>query len=273
MNGLDKLASLTPQTRRIMCDKATEHPFSGAYNQVVAQGTYLCRRCGLALFRAHSQFSAGCGWPSFDADIAGNVHELLDEDGLRMEIVCQRCQGHLGHVFAGEQLTPRNRRYCVNSLALDFVTDETVFDSEEAILAGGCFWGVEHSLSQLPGVLNVEVGYTGGHLMNPTYPAVCQGDSGHYEAVRVLYDPGRMDYRAVLTRFFEIHDPTQAQGQGPDRGPQYRSAVFYYTALQQNIAQQVIAELTANGTQVATQLLAVTTFWPAEASHQHYYRH
>ena len=96
MLRLDKLASLTPDARRILCDKATEHPFAGSYNAELLHGSYLCRRCGLALFRAHSQFSAGCGWPSFDADITGNVRESPDEDGLRVEIQCQDCGGHLG---------------------------------------------------------------------------------------------------------------------------------------------------------------------------------
>ena len=138
-------------------------------------------------------------------------------------------------------------------------------------MAGGCFWGVEHFLTQLPGVLNVEVGYTGGHLDYPSYHAVCRGDSGHFEAVRVLYDSEQTDYQRVLTRFFEIHDPTQRQGQGPDIGQQYQSAVFYYDEPQRAITEQLLAELTAYGYTPVTKLLPVSTFWPAEASHQHYY--
>ncbi|OYV54628.1 MAG: peptide-methionine (S)-S-oxide reductase [Legionella sp. 21-45-4] len=271
MDLIDKLASLTPAVKRIMCDKGTEHPFAGAYNEVLTEGTYLCRRCGLALFRANSQFTAGCGWPSFDAGIADAVAESPDEDGLRTEIHCRRCAGHLGHVFVGELLTLQNRRYCVNSLAIDFVEDNEVVDTEEALVAGGRFWGVDYFLSKLPGVLKVEVGYTGGHVDNPSYHAVCQDNTGHYEAVRIIFDCNKVTYHAVLTRFFEIHDPTQARGQGPDIGQQYQSAVFYYNDAQHVVATALIAALSKRGYAVATKVIPVSIFWIAEASHQHYY--
>ncbi|MFI4963134.1 MAG: peptide-methionine (R)-S-oxide reductase, partial [Legionellales bacterium] len=159
---LDKTQSLTPMAERIICHKATEHPYAGAYNTVITQGTYLCRRCGKALFRASSQFASGCGWPSFDEDIKDAVLSVPDADGQRMEIRCARCSGHLGHVFSGEYLTQKNLRHCVNSASIDFVISNTVLDTEEAIVAGGCFWGVEHFLKHIPGVLKVESGYTGG---------------------------------------------------------------------------------------------------------------
>ena len=268
---LDKTVSLTPATRRIICDKATETPGSGAYNDVVSLGSYLCRRCGLALFRADSQFSAGCGWPSFDEEIAHAVKQMPDHDGDRIEILCSRCDGHLGHVFIGEQLTTKNCRYCVNSAALDFVKDNNVVDTEEALLAGGCFWGVDYFLRQLPGVLNVEVGYSGGMIANPTYDQVCDGHTGHYEVARVLFDSKKTDYSTVLKRYFEIHDPTQHSGQGPDIGQRYQSAIFYYNEAQHEQANQLILRLKANGYDVATRLLVAQTFWPAENYHQNYY--
>ncbi len=201
-NYLDKTNSLTPIARKIICDKATEHPHTGIYNAVVTQGSYLCRRCGLALFRGNSQFHSGCGWPSFDEDIATMVRSSLDPDGYRMEICCSRCDGHLGHVFEGEYLTSKNRRYCVNAASIDFVNSNEVLDSEEAIVAGGCFWGVEYYLAKIPGVLKVESGYTGGVTLNPTYEQICTSTTGHYEAVRVLYDKDKTDYEQVLKRFF-----------------------------------------------------------------------
>ena len=268
---LDKTASLTPVTRKIICDHATERPNSVAYNTVVVQGTYLCRRCGLALFRANSQFSSGCGWPSFDEGLAVAVKEIPDPDGQRMEIQCQRCDGHLGHVFRGEYLTTKNTRFCVNSLALDFVVDDKVLDSAEAILAGGCFWGVDYHLSRIPGVINVEVGYCGGRVDNPTYDQVCQGNTGHYEAVRVVFDTAKTTYHTVVKRFFEIHDPTQQTGQGPDVGAQYRSAVFCYNKHQVELVNDLIVELTNNGYHVVTKVLPVDVFWAAENYHQHYY--
>ncbi|MFA6301586.1 MAG: bifunctional methionine sulfoxide reductase B/A protein [Legionella sp.] len=268
---LDKTQSLTPLARKIICDKATEYPHTGSYNNLVNHGTYLCRRCGLALFRATSQFSSGCGWPSFDDEIPNAIQRIPDADGQRMEIVCSRCAGHLGHVFIGEHITTKNLRHCVNSASIDFVADNKVLDTEEAIVAGGCFWGVEFFLKQMPGVLKVESGYTGGIIENPNYDQVCSGHSGHYEAVRVVYDRAQTDYYQVLKRFFEIHDPTQTNGQGPDIGSQYHSAVFYYTPEQKQEAQSLIHILMQTGYAVATKLLPVQVFWPAEDYHQDYY--
>ncbi|MCW8399042.1 bifunctional methionine sulfoxide reductase B/A protein [Legionella sp. PATHC038] len=268
---LDKTASLTPLAKRVICDKATEYPHTGSYNFVMTSGTYLCRRCGLALFRGSSQFSSGCGWPSFDDNIVHAVQQIPDRDGRRMEILCSRCDAHLGHVFTGEYFTQKNLRHCVNSASIDFVADSQVLDTEEAIMAGGCFWGVDHFLKQIPGVLRVEVGYTGGVTSEPSYEQVCQGNSGHYEAVRVIYDKDKTDYHQVLKRFFEIHDPTQKTGQGPDIGQQYQSAVFYYTQEQLEEAEILMQMLQKRGYQVATRLFPVQTFWPAEEYHQDYY--
>ena len=271
MEFLDKLESLTPGTRAVICEKGTELPHSGNCNAPVHEGSYLCRRCGLALFRANSQFSSGCGWPSFDDDIAHAIKDVLDPDGVRVEICCHRCDGHLGHVFTGEKLTEKNKRFCVNSKSIDFVPDSTVVDTEEAILAGGCFWGVEYYLKQVPGVLKVESGYCGGVVDNPSYEEICQANTGHYEAVRVVFDKAKTTYFQVLTRFFEIHDPTQANGQGPDIGHQYQSAVFYYHPKQQAVAEERLFALGQNGYDVVTTLMPAHVFWPAEDWHQNYY--
>lgn len=268
---LDKTASLIPSAQAIICDKATEAPHTGDYNDTVVMGTYLCRRCGLALFRAHSQFHASCGWPSFDEDIIDAVKRLPDTDGRRTEILCNRCDGHLGHVFLGEHYTAKNQRYCVNSAAIDFVANSDVIDSEEAIVAGGCFWGVDYYLRRLPGVLNVEVGYIGGSSSRPTYEQVCQGNTGHYEAVRVVFDNAQTNYQQVLKHFFEIHDPTQPSGQGPDIGPQYRSAVFYFNQSQQTQVETLLQQLRSNGIKPVTQVLPMHCFWRAESYHQNYY--
>jgi len=268
---LDKTASLTPSSRRVICDRATESPHSGSYNTIVTHGTYLCRRCGLALFRADSQFSSGCGWPSFDDEITHAIKQIPDPDGQRTEIRCNRCDSHLGHIFTGEYMTEKNRRYCVNSVAIDFVEERRVIDTDEAILAGGCFWGVDYYLHQIPGVLKVEVGYSGGIVTNPTYDDVCRGNSGHYEVVRVVFDTAKTSYDAILRRFFEIHDPTQRSGQGPDWGHQYQSAVFYYNQEQRTQAEGLIHELKQKGYDVATQMLPAQPFWPAEVYHQNYY--
>ena len=268
---LDKIMSLTPISRSVVCDKATEPPHTGVYNTTERQGTYLCRRCGITLFRGSSQFNSGCGWPSFDESVSSTVKSTLDADGHRMEALCRRCDAHLGHVFDGEYLTPKNRRYCINSASIDFVEEQSVLDTEEAILAGGCFWGVDYYLRRVPGALKIEVGYTGGMILNPSYEQVCSGNTGHYEAVRVVYDKSKTDYHSILKRFFEIHDPTQKTGQGPDLGQQYQSAVFYYNQAQCAEAEFLIQTLKQKGYDVATRLIKAQVFWPAEAYHQDYY--
>lgn len=264
-----KQASLMPFVLRVVQEKGTEAPFSDQRH--ATSGRYLCRLCGLALFKASHQFVSGCGWPSFDAALFERVRYVPDLDGIRTEIVCARCQAHLGHVFHGEGWTSNNTRYCVNGVSLDWVPDEAVDDSAEAIVAGGCFWGVQYWLDQCPGVLATEVGYTGGAGQDPSYSDVCAGGSGHVEAVRVLFDPQKIAYDALIRYFLEIHDPSQADGQGPDIGPQYHSVIFYYDTAQKTLAQHGLDQLQAKGMKIATRLRPVGIFWTAEAYHQHYY--
>ncbi len=267
-----KKLSLTPAVYHILCEQGTEAPNTGPYTLWDQKGSYLCRLCGIALFRSDQKFISSCGWPSFDDEIEGRIRRLTDPDGRRTEIRCQTCDGHLGHVFHGEGYTDKNQRHCVNSASIDFVSDTTVDQSEEAIYAGGCFWGVETLLSEIPGVIYTEVGYSGGHLDNPSYEAVCRGDSGHLEAIRVIFNPNIIDYENLTKAFLEIHNPTQVNGQGPDIGSQYASAIFYYNDQQKNIAADLLNQLRDKGFNVVTQLKPVSTFWPAEAYHQNYYQ-
>jgi peptide methionine sulfoxide reductase msrA/msrB len=265
-----KTKSLTPSAIKIIVDAGTEHPFSGAYNNERKTGTYLCRQCGLALFRADNKFDSSCGWPSFDKEISDNILYKPDPDGSRTEILCSRCEGHMGHVFKGEGLTKLNTRHCVNSESLDFVENESVLDTEEAIVAGGCFWGIEHLFHKLPGVLKAESGYIGGTTKEPTYEDISTGSTGHYEAVRVLYDPSIINYESIIKYFFEIHDPHQENGQGPDIGQQYMSVCFYYNDEQKSTCLDLIKILQSKYGKVATKLLEVSTFWKAEFYHQRY---
>ena len=296
-----QMKPLTPEERRVIIDKGTEAPFSGKYYRHTADGIYRCRQCGAPLYRSSDKFDAGCGWPSFDDEIPGAVRRTPDADGRRTEITCARCGAHLGHLFTGERFTPKNVRHCVNSLSLDFVpasdtaslfdtsavkgsfpkTDsrskaddpsETIAPLETAIFAGGCFWGVEYFMEQQPGVRSVEAGYIGGRTSNPTYREVCSQTTGHAEAVRVEYDPSQVSYETLARLFFEIHDPTQVNRQGPDIGDQYRSEIFYTTPQQRQTAERLIAELRSKGYRVATRVTPAGTFWPAEAYHQDYYR-
>lgn len=267
-----KHASLTPQEQDILLHKATEIPYTGKYTDSEASGTYLCRLCGLSLFRASHQFHSGCGWPSFDTMCDNHVKEQRDADGKRREILCRRCNAHLGHVFHGEGFTPSGLRHCVNSLSLDLVNSTTINAGEEIIVGGGCFWGVEYYLKKIAGVVFTQVGYSGGNKLNPTYQDVCTHPTQHLEVVRVIYDPAITNLETVLRYFFEIHDPTQANGQGPDIGNQYLSAIFCYNDKQKEIVKKLITQLKYQAYSIATQIKDMAIFWPAEDYHQDYYK-
>lgn len=266
--NVDKSASLTPEIKSITHDMGTEMPHSGAYCNVHEAGSYLCRVCGHVLYRSEHKFSSNCGWPSFDESVGQAITRILDSDGRRMEIRCAHCQCHLGHVFEGEGFTAANTRFCVNSLCLDFVSSTEVQQSEEVILGGGCFWGVQAKLNDLSGVIFSEVGYCGGDVPNPSYELVCQGKSGHVETCRVIFDTKLVSLEEVMAYFLSIHDPTQANGQGPDIGAQYQSVVFCHTPQQRLIVQKEMAKMVGIQTQVRT----MSTFWPAEAYHQNYHQ-
>jgi len=253
---------------RVVEDGGTEAPYTGKYLKHDKKGTYTCVRCGSPLYSSTTKFDSQCGWPAFDQALPGAVRELTDADGRRTEIRCARCDGHLGHVFRGEQMTPTNTRHCVNSVSMGFQAGPR----EEAFFAGGCFWGVEHLLEKVPGVITAESGYMGGRIEGPTYEQVCTIDTGHAEAVRVLFDPTKVSFKKLATIFFEIHDPTQLNRQGPDRGKQYRSAVFTTDSKQATTTRLLIAKLKAKGHKVVTEIQPAGKFWPAEAYHQDYYK-
>ncbi|MDD5010978.1 MAG: bifunctional methionine sulfoxide reductase B/A protein [Phycisphaerae bacterium] len=252
----------------VIVNKGTEPPFSGKFWQHHETGNYLCKRCGALLFSSSAKFDSNCGWPSFDEALPGAIQRLPDADGVRTEIVCAACGAHLGHTFEGEGLTDKNTRHCVNSVSLDF---EPAVKTETAYFAGGCFWGVEHLLQRLPGVISAASGYMGGVVTSPTYKQVSGGSTGHAETVKVVYDPSKLTFEDLARAFFEIHDPTEINRQGPDIGAQYRSAVFYVNDAQRLSAQKLINELEKNGFRVATALEPAKEFFRAEEYHQDYY--
>jgi len=263
---------LSEQESRVIEKKGTEAPFTGKYTDHSGKGTYVCRKCGAALYNSSSKFKSDCGWPSFDDEIEGAVNRFPDADGMRTEIVCANCGAHLGHVFTGENFTSKNTRHCVNSVSLDFVASELAPGRYgTAVFAGGCFWGVEYFLQKTPGVISVTSGFMGGHVKNPSYREVCTGNTGHAEVVKVIYNPELTSYETLLKLFLEIHDPTQAGGQGPDIGDQYRSEIFYMNDEQKKIADRYIGILKSKGLKVVTAVTMASAFWEAEDYHQDYY--
>ncbi|MFB3891396.1 MAG: bifunctional methionine sulfoxide reductase B/A protein [Phycisphaerae bacterium] len=264
------MPALTDEEKRVIIDKGTERPFTGKYWNYEAKGVYLCRNCGAPLYLSDSKFKSECGWPSFDDEIPGAVKRQTDADGQRTEIVCSNCGGHLGHVFIGEELTAKNTRHCVNSASISFVPADK-WPLQRAVFAGGCFWGVEHLFRQVPGVIAVRSGFTGGTTTRPSYKQVCTGTTGHAEAVEILFDPAKVSYEKLARYFFEIHDPTQKNRQGPDVGTQYRSGVFYIGEGQKKTAEDLIALLKKRGYDVVTEVTPFATFWAAEDYHQDYF--
>lgn len=267
-----KYNPLTPEEAAVILHKGTERAFTGKYTDFSEKGTYVCKQCNAPLYRSSDKFMSDCGWPSFDDEIPGAVKRIPDADGMRTEIVCANCGAHLGHVFLGEGLTAKDTRHCVNSISLNFIpASSPKATADTAIFAGGCFWGVEYYMHKAPGVISTEVGYIGGRGEKPTYQQVCSHKTGYAEAVRIIFDPKKTSYENVAKLFFEIHDPTQVNRQGPDIGDQYRSAVFYLNMEQKSTAEKLVGILRTKGYDVATVIVPATKFWKAEEYHQQYY--
>lgn len=263
---------LTPEEENVILHKGTERPFTGEYVNNKRAGTYVCKRCGAPLYRSSDKFDSHCGWPSFDDEIKGAVKKVPDIDGIRTEIICANCGAHLGHVFFGEGFTPKNTRHCVNSISMKFIPEKK--DSlKKAYFASGCFWGTEYYFMKAKGVEHTAVGFMGGHVDHPSYKQVCEKNTGHLETTEVEYDDTKTSYEDLVRLFFETHDFTQANGQGPDIGPQYLSCIFYNDDNEKQIAEKYIHILSDKGYKVATMLKPVSTFWKAEDYHQQYYEH
>jgi len=273
------LKNLNSQERNVIINKGTERPYTGKYLNNKETGVYTCKVCDTPLYKSDDKFNSHCGWPSFDDEIKGAIKHKKDADGHRTEILCAKCDAHLGHVFKGEGMTAKNTRHCVNSISLNFEkkednkTKEVKKDNDlaHAYFAGGCFWGVEYHLESIKGVKDAISGYMGGHTKNPAYYDVIRKKTGHLETVEVTYDPKVVNYETLTKAFFEIHDPTQKDGQGPDIGSQYLSAIFVKTDEEKKTVVKLIKILKAKGLKVATKIINADVFYKAEDYHQDHY--
>ncbi|SFV71247.1 Peptide methionine sulfoxide reductase MsrB / Peptide methionine sulfoxide reductase MsrA [hydrothermal vent metagenome] len=271
--GIQSMAGLSPFEKSVLIDKGTERAFSGKYVHTKSEGVYTCKVCDTPLYVSKDKFDSKCGWPSFDDAIKGAIKQTPDADGRRTEITCANCGAHMGHVFKGEGFTAKNTRHCVNSISLNFKKKKANTPKEaKAYFAGGCFWGVEYYLESIKGVKSVSSGFMGGHVKNPKYYDVVRKNTGHLETVEVIYDPSKVSYETLAKTFFEIHDPTQTNGQGPDIGSQYLSAIFVSNKEERQTVQKLITILEKKGLKIATKVLNKEEYYEADASHQDYYK-
>lgn len=289
---------LSPMQYKVTQEDGTEPAFQNEYWKNHEAGLYVDVVSGEPLFASVDKFESGTGWPSFTRPaVDGYVVEKQDDSygWNRVEVRSKLANSHLGHVFE-DGPKPTGLRYCINSAALRFVPvgqleeegygefmvlfaanegSKTMSSDkkETATLAGGCFWGMEDILRKIPGVIDTEVGYTGGKVEGATYNVVHTGQSGHAESVQIVFDPDVIGYEELLGYFFRMHDPTTMNRQGNDRGSQYRSAIFYHSEAQRETAERVKAEVDRSGhwkNPVVTQIVPAGPFYKAEDYHQDY---
>jgi peptide methionine sulfoxide reductase msrA/msrB len=268
---------LTPEQYHVTRQHGTERPFSGAYCELYAPGIYTCICCSTALFDSTGKYNSGTGWPSFTKPVRDDVIRYKRDNSYgmqRIEVLCNVCDAHLGHVFP-DGPAPTGLRFCINSVSLKKEEGEEKHNEhvDIATLGGGCFWCTEAIMNELEGVAEVVSGYAGGEIENPTYQQISGGNTGHAEVVQVRYDPHTISYADLLRIFLATHDPTSLNRQDADVGMQYRSIILYHNKAQQQTAREIIQELeTYYDNPIVTEVVPFSKFFKAEQSHQDYYR-
>ena len=298
----EAVARLTKDQYRVTQKSATEPAFRNEFWDNKEPGIYVDIVSGEPLFASVNKYDSRSGWPSFTVPIEPrNVVEKKDIGlgMIRTEVRSAHGDSHLGHVFPDGPADQGGLRYCINSAALRFIPLDdleregygeyrTLFEqteqteqtddeecitmtgqTEKAILAGGCFWGMQDLIRKRPGVISTRVGYTGGDVPNATY----RNHGTHAEAIEITFDPDQISYRDLLEFFFQIHDPSTRNRQGNDIGASYRSAIFYTSDEQKRVAEDTIADVDASGLwpgKVVTEVEPAGPFWEAEPEHQDY---
>lgn len=269
---------LTAQQFNITREQGTEPPFSSEYNKNKEAGIYYCISCKNPLFSSATKFESGTGWPSFWAPYSGKSVKVATDNSegmARDEISCQRCDAHLGHVFR-DGPKPTGLRYCMDGVAFQFQKEDPAVKLSKATFAAGCFWCEEAVFESVKGVKEVVSGYAGGTEENPTYEQVGSGATSHAESIEIYYDSSQITFPSLLKVFFASQDPTQVNGQGPDKGKQYRTIAFYRNENEKKMIEDYIQQLTKSGKYdkpIAAQVVAFTKFWQAEGYHQDYVKH
>lgn len=264
-------AQLTEEQYYVTRQKGTERAFTGEHCGLFEPGIYSCVCCDSLLFDGSEKFESGTGWPSFTEPIFQPAikYEMDMSHGMRrVEVMCNVCDGHLGHVF-NDGPAPTGLRFCINSASMKKKSD---FKLEKLVIGGGCFWCTEAMFQTLRGVEYVEPGYSGGTPETATYKQVCNGTTSHAEVIQITYDPAVISYDDLIRMHFLSHDPTTLNRQGNDVGPQYRSAIFYKSEEEKEIAAKIMAELQADfANPIVTTLEPYEAFYKAEDYHHDYY--
>jgi peptide methionine sulfoxide reductase msrA/msrB len=261
---------LTEEQFYITRKKGTERAHSSEMCDLFEPGKYACICCHTLLFDSEEKFQSGTGWPSFTQPIKTNAiayHKDVSFGMYRVEVTCNTCDAHLGHVFQ-DGPSPSGLRYCINAVSLEKIKSE----ERKAVFGGGCFWCTEALFQQLRGVIKVESGYSGGTAVNPTYREVSSGKTGHAEVIEVTYAPSEISYEDLLRIHLSTHNPKTLNKQGADRGTQYRSIIFYKNDEEKSAANKVIEEIqNLIDEKIVTEIAAYKQFYKAEEYHQDYY--